>query len=143
MKAKTLSILWLLLPALFGAVLADAAEYTGKVVAIADGDTLTLLVDRQQLKIRLAEIDTPERGQPYGSRAKEALSQLAVGKRARVLAVDRDRYGRTVGLVYVGDTDVNAELVRRGAAWVYRKYAKDPALFALGEVAPQDVRQVI
>jgi endonuclease YncB( thermonuclease family) len=131
MKGKTLWLLWLFLPALFGVVLADATEYTGKVVAIADGDTLTLLVDHRQLKIRLAEIDTPERGQPYGSRAKEALSQLAFGKRARVVAVDRDRYGRTVGRVYVSDTDVNAKLVRRGAAWVYRKYAKDQSLFAL------------
>ena len=131
MRVRALSVLWLLLLAPFGAVLADAAEYTGKVVAIADGDTLTLLVDHRQLKIRLAEIDTPERGQPYGSRAKEALSKLAFGKRARVVATDRDRYGRIVGRVYVGDTDVNAELVRRGAAWVYRQYAKDPGLFAL------------
>jgi endonuclease YncB( thermonuclease family) len=119
MNVKTGLIWWLLLLALFGSVLANAAEYTGKVVAIADGDTLTLLVDRQQMKVRLAEIDTPERRQPYGSRAKEGLSQLAFGRRARVVAVDRDRYGRTVGRVYVGDTDVNAELVRRGAAWVY------------------------
>jgi micrococcal nuclease len=131
MKAKTLRLLWLFLLTLFGVALADAAEYTGKVVAIADGDTLTLLVDRQQMKIRLAEIDTPERGQPYGSKAKEALSQLAFGKRARVVAVDRDRYGRIVGRVYVDEVDVNAEMVRRGAAWVYRKYAKDPNLFSL------------
>ena len=109
MNVKTGLIWWLLLLALFAVASANAAEYTGKVVAIADGDTLTLLVDHRQLKIRLAEIDTPERGQPYGSRAKEALSQLAFGKRARVVAVDRDRYGRTVGRVYVGDTDVNAE----------------------------------
>jgi endonuclease YncB( thermonuclease family) len=131
MKAKTVWMLWLLFLALFAVASAKAAEYTGKVVAIADGDTLTLLVDHRQLKIRLAEIDTPERGQPYGSRAKEVLSKLAFGKRARVVVVDRDRYGRTVGRVYVGDMDVNAEMVRRGAAWVYRKYAKDPALFAL------------
>ena len=131
MKGKTLSILWLLLLTLFGVAAAEATEYTGKVVAIADGDTLTLLVNRQQLKIRLAEIDTPERGQPYGSKAKEALSQLAFGKRVRVVATDHDRYGRIVGRVYIGDTDVNAELVRQGAAWVYRQYAKDPGLFAL------------
>ena len=131
MNGKTLWIGWLLLLAFFGVAVADATEYTGQVVAIADGDTLTLLVDRQQLKIRLAEIDTPERGQPYGSRAKEALSQLTFGKRARVVAAGRDRYGRTVGRVYVGNTDVNAELVRRRAAWVYRKYAKEPTLFAL------------
>ncbi|MFZ0254981.1 MAG: thermonuclease family protein [Gammaproteobacteria bacterium] len=131
MNVKTGLIWWLLFLALFGSVLANAAEYTGKVVAIADGDTLTLLVDHRQLKIRLAEIDTPERRQPYGSKAKEALSRLAFGKRARVVAAGRDRYGRTVGRVYVDEVDINAEMVRRGAAWVYRKYAKDPALFAL------------
>jgi endonuclease YncB( thermonuclease family) len=97
---------------------AGAAELVGKVVGITDGDTLTLLVGRREVKIRLAEIDTPERRQPYGSRAKEALSKLAFGKRARVVVVDQDRYGWTVGRVYVGDVDVNAELVRRGAAWV-------------------------
>jgi len=109
-----------------------AEELTGKVIAIADGDTLTVLGDNnQQTKIRLAEIDTPESGQPYGSRARQALAALAFGKQARIVETDRDRYGRIVGKVYVGGMDVNAELVRQGAAWVYRKYAKDQSLFAL------------
>ncbi|MGC1951256.1 MAG: thermonuclease family protein, partial [Gammaproteobacteria bacterium] len=67
-----------------------------KVVGIADGDTLTLLVDTKQLRIRLAEIDTPERGQPYATKAKQALSDLTFGKTARVVEVDLDRYGRIV-----------------------------------------------
>ena len=110
---------------------AAETEHLGKVVGIADGDTFTLLVDRQQLRIRLAEIDTPEKGQPYGNRARQALSELIYGKTVRVVGVDHDRYGRVVGRVYVGSIDVNAEMVRRGAAWVYRKYAKDPSLYEL------------
>ena len=89
-----------------------AAEYTGKVVAISDGDTLTLLVPDgtsfKQVKVRLGEIDTPERKQPYGTRAQQALTDLAYNQQARVVVQDTDRYGRTVGRVYVGGVDMNA-----------------------------------
>ena len=129
-KISLFLMLWLMITPAF------AEELMGKVIAIADGDTLTVLGgDNQQIKIRLAEIDTPESGQPYGSRARQALAALAFGKQARIVETDRDRYGRTVGRVYVGGMDVNAELVRQGAAWVYRQYAKDPALFALEDEA--------
>jgi endonuclease YncB( thermonuclease family) len=113
----------------------SASERVGKVVGIADGDTFTLLVGREQLKIRLAEIDTPEEGQAYGNRARQALSSLIYGKTVRVTGLGIDRYQRTVGRVYVGDLDVNAEMVRRGAAWVYRKYATDRFLYDLEEDA--------
>ena len=99
--------------------------YEGKVIKIADGDTLTLLVGSRQLKIRLSDIDTPEKKQPFGTRAKQALSELAFGKLARVVEVTVDRYGRIVGRVYVDGTDVNRELVAQGFAWVYRKYSND------------------
>ena len=116
-----------------------AAEYAGRVVGVADGDTLTLLVPDgtsfKQVKVRLGEIDTPESRQPYGQRAKQALSDLAFGQQARVVVQDTDRYGRKVSRVYVGGVDVNAEMVKQGAAWVYRKYAQDQALFRLEEQA--------
>src|SRR5689334_3036099 len=116
--------------------LALAAELTGRVVGIADGNTLTVLEDaRRQTKVRLAEIDTPESGQPYGSRARQALSDLAFGKSVRVVVQDTDRYGRTVGRVYVGPLDVNAEMVRQGAAWVYRRYSHDASLLQLEQEA--------
>jgi endonuclease YncB( thermonuclease family) len=111
--------------------------YQGKVVKIADGDTLTILANNQQLKIRLSEIDTPERKQPFGTRAKQALSELAFGKLARVVEVTVDRYGRIVGRVYVGKTDVNRELVAQGFAWVYRKYSNDAELLRLEAEAKQ------
>jgi hypothetical protein len=97
---------------------------------------LTLLTaEKQQVKVRLGEIDTPERKQPYGTRAQQALSDLAFNQQARVVVQDTDRFGRTVGRVYVGNLDVNAELVKQGAAWVYRQYAKDPSLYRLEEQA--------
>lgn len=110
----------------------SAAEVAGRVVAISDGDTLTLLAEgRRQVRVRLAEIDAPESRQPYGSRSRQALSDLAFGQPVRVVVVDTDRYGRTVGRVYTGPRDVNAEMVRRGAAWVYRRYSRDPSLLRL------------
>ena len=78
-----------------------AADLTGKVVGVSDGDTLTLLVPDgasfKQVKVRLGEIDTPERKQPYGTRAQQTLSELAFNQQARVVVQDTDRYGRTVG----------------------------------------------
>ncbi len=111
-------------------VFADTV-HEGKVIKIADGDTLTILVDKQQLNIRLSDIDTPERKQPFGTKAKQALSDLAFGKQTRVVEVAVDRYKRIVGRVYVGDIDVNRELVAQGFAWVYRKYSDDAELLEL------------
>ncbi len=111
---------------------AMSSELQGRVVAIADGDTFTLLTaDKQQIRIRLAEIETPESGQPYGNRAKQALSQLVFGKDVRVEVQTIDRYGRTVGRPYVGNVDVCAELVENGFDWAYRQYLRDPELLEL------------
>ena len=81
--------------------------------------------------MRLVEIDAPEKSQAYGQRSKQSLSDLVFGKQVRVEQQDRDRYGRVVGRVYAGGLDVNAEQVKRGMAWVYRKYACDQTLIAL------------
>ena len=129
-----LSLLTLLLPAIGTA--ATPQTIIGKVVGVHDGDTLTILDDsKTQIKIRLAEIDAPESRQPYGSRSKQELSGLAFGRPAAVQVQDTDRYGRTVGRVTVDGVDVNAEMVRRGAAWVYRKYAKRQFLFTIEKQA--------
>lgn len=106
-----------------------AVELAGKVVAIADGDTLTLLTaDKRQVKLRLGEVDAPEDGQPYGAKAKQVLSDLAFAKEVRGVVTDIDRYGRPVVRLHVGEVDVSADLVRRGAAMVYPAYSSDPAL---------------
>ena len=122
MRSRHVLPLVLLSLLLFAVLPALALDYTGRVVGISDGDTLTLLTpEKQQIRVRLGEIDTPESRQPYGTRARQALSDLAFGKEARVVVQDTDRYGRTVGRVYVGDLDVNADMVKQGAAWVYRR----------------------
>ncbi|TXT24727.1 MAG: nuclease [Gallionellaceae bacterium] len=99
------------------------ADITGKVVAVADGDTITVLRDQEQMKIRLVEIDAPEKAQAFGSRSKQSLSDLCFGRMATLDVKGKDRYGRTLARVYCDDIDANAEQVRRGMAWVYRKYA--------------------
>jgi endonuclease YncB( thermonuclease family) len=99
----------------------------GRVVAVADGDTITVLDDaKQQHRIRLAEIDAPEKKQDFGARSKESLAELVFNQRVRVVETARDRYGRTVGVVFAGPQNVNLEQVKRGMAWAYLAYATDP-----------------
>ena len=103
---------------------AAAEEFSGKVIGVSDGDTVTVLRDKTPVKIRLNGIDCPETGQPFGSRAKEETSELVFGKSVRVIRRDTDRYGRTVADVYLSDGRMlNQELVRSGFSWWYRKYA--------------------
>src|SRR5688572_11753296 len=107
---------------------AHAANITGKVVGVSDGDTITVLTAaKESVKVRLFGIDAPESKQAFGSRAKQELSALAFGKAVRVEVEDKDRYGRTVGRVFAGDVAVNVEMVRRGLAWWYRSYATKAA----------------
>ncbi len=111
------------------------------MVGIADGDTLTLLTDRRErIRVRLAGIDSPETGQPFGARSRRSLSDLVFGKPVRVDVRGRDRYGRAVGWVRAGAGDVNAEMVRRGAAWVFRPHRPDPTLLRIERVARAERR---
>lgn len=117
----------------FGLTLSNPthADFTGKVVAVADGDTLTVLRDRDQIRVRLVEIDAPEKAQAFGNRSKQSLSDLCFGKTASLAEQGQDRYGRTLAQVTCNEIDANVEQVRRGMAWVYRKYApKDSPLYA-------------
>jgi endonuclease YncB( thermonuclease family) len=110
----------------------EAETIAGRVVHISDGDTLKILTaSNQQVKIRLAGIDTPEKAQPFGNNAKQALAALTFQKQVIVDVETKDRYGRTVGRVYVQGLDVSAELIRQGMAWVYRKYTNDKKLYSL------------
>ena len=112
-----------------------AHAFAGKVIGVSDGDTLTVLDRQQPVRVRLAGIDAPEIGQPFARRAKSSLSELAYGKVALVDAHERDVYGRVLGRVRVGGVDLNAEQVRRGYAWVFRRFTHDPKLIALEDDA--------
>ena len=121
MSRVTFCLLSLLLPLIPQVTVA----LEGKVVSIADGDTITVLQDRNQIKIRLYGIDTPEKGQAFGKAAKKYTSALVARKTVKVIPYDTDKYGRTVGVVLVGGVNVNQSLIATGLAWQYRKYCKE------------------
>ena len=98
----------------------------GKVIKVADGDTITILTDkRKQIKIRLHGIDAPQKKQAYGEKSREFLSSLIAGKIVNIKEKHTDRYGRTVGVVYYNNTDINKKMVENGYAWAYTRYSKD------------------
>ena len=117
---------FLILPAHGG----DLSKFIARVIAVADGDTITVLTaDNQQVKIRLYGIDCPESRQPFGNRAKQATSDAVFGKDVTVQPIETDRYGRTVGIVFMpGDETLNGLLVHEGMAWVYQQYCRQKAI---------------
>jgi endonuclease YncB( thermonuclease family) len=111
------------------ATASHADTLTGRVVGIADGDTLTVLdAANTQHKIRLSGIDSPEKKQPFGQVCKQSLSDLTYGHTVAVEANKRDRYGRVLGKVLVGGEDANLEQIRRGCGWHYKKYVNEQVL---------------
>ena len=106
-----------------------AETLIGYVVAISDGDTLTLLdKNSQQHEIGLAGIDAPEKAQAFGDRSKQSLAALTFNKNVTVDRNKQDCYGRTVGKIMVNGVDANLEQVKAGMAWWYRDYAKEQSL---------------
>lgn len=108
-----------------GAHSGAVAAIDGRVVGVVDGDTIDVLVDRQPIRIRLAEIDAPERRQPFGTQSRNALAKITFGREVHVVESSTDRYGRTVGTVFIGARNVNGEMVASGMAWAYRRYVLD------------------
>jgi endonuclease YncB( thermonuclease family) len=123
----------------------------GHVVRIVDGDTISLLValpdgGKAEEKIRLAGIDCPEKGQPWGTRAKQQLSDHIYDRDVTIEANKADRYHRIVGKVLDGERDVNLAMVADGLCWWYRKYASeqtqvDQGLYQAAESAAKIARQ--
>ena len=85
----------------------------------------------QFIHLSLAAIDRPEMGQPYGQRTKQFTADLVAGKVINIWGTGTDRYGRTVCFVFVGDRNLNKELMATGLAWHYKKYSRDPELARL------------
>ncbi len=104
----------------------DTNAITCRIVGISDGDTATCLdAQKQQLKIRFAQIDAPEKGQDFGQAAKKQLSELIFDKQVTLAVHDKDRYGRTVAEVFVDGKNINKQMVATGYAWAYRAYMTD------------------
>jgi endonuclease YncB( thermonuclease family) len=137
-------------PFLVGAALlllggqAVGAKLTGEVVALSDGDTVTVLdIEKTQHKVRLAGIDAPEKRQAFGERSKQNLAAMVFRKQVTVEWQKSDRYGRIVGKVLVGGADVCLAQLRAGMAWHYKQYAReqtpgDRAAYAGAEGAAQE-----
>lgn len=103
-------------------------KYWCRVKAVSDGDTLTCYrfnIRRSETKLRFAYIDAPESKQAYGLEAHKIVKKMLAGKLIRVQITDIDRYGRCVGVIYRYGRNINAALVKRGAAWVYDDYIRD------------------
>lgn len=119
----TLSIL--ITAALFIFITTPLHAWTARVVSVNDGDTITVLHEGRQVKIRLYGIDTPEKSQSFGQKAKDLTSALVAGRSIEVEQKDVDRYGRIVGLVKVDGQILNELIIQNGFAWVYRQYCKE------------------
>lgn len=109
-----------------------AQSFSGRVVGVADGDTVDVLRDNRAVRVRLHGIDCPERGQAFGRQAHQYTSKLVFGRTVTVHVRDMDRYGRFVADVLLPDgSSLNRELVRAGLAWHYVRYSTDKTLARL------------
>lgn len=110
---------------------------SGKVVAITDGDTFKLLkIDSTLIKVRVANIDSPERKQPFSTKAKQFTSQAIFGKNVTLEYLKKDRYGRFIcNTIYNDSLNLAHELLKNGLAWHYKKYSKDAYLQTLEDEA--------
>jgi endonuclease YncB( thermonuclease family) len=103
-----------------------AETFAGKVIAVTDGDTIKVVHDGNIEKIRLSDIDCPEKSQPFGNQAKNFTSSMVFGNTVIIHSRGTDRYERTIGDVLLPNgTDLNRALVKNGFAWWYQRYSKD------------------
>jgi micrococcal nuclease len=107
------------------------ASFEGRVIKVNDGDTITVRSGTENIKVRLGDIDAPEKDKPWGQKSRDELGRLVAGKDVSIFSQTTDRYGRTVGHVEVSGKNVNREMVARGAAWAYRQYVRDPSIIDL------------
>ena len=117
-----------------------AAEIRGRVIAVSDGDTITVLdeMDQGKFKIRLDKIDAPEKKQAFGSKSKQFLSSLIFGKQVSIRYKAVDRCGRILGVVYCDGIEINLVMVQTGYAWHYSYYDQTPAYIQAEKQARAD-----
>jgi endonuclease YncB( thermonuclease family) len=127
----------IVLIALLSATAALADEFNAKVIAVLDGDTLLVLRDGAKVKIRMANIDAPEKDQAFGMQSRQSLADMVLKKQVRISSQAVDQYGRVVGLVSVDGRNVNEEQVKRGMAWEYSHFHSDKGYISLQKTAQQ------
>lgn len=140
MKRSPAIVLLLLTASAPAAPAQTPVTVTGRVVAVGDGDSLTVLDGRRQVHVRLHGVDAPEGRQAFGSVCKRVLSNLVFGKAVTVEVLDVDRYRRGVSRVTADGTDVGLEMIRSGCAWHYTQYSKD-ARYAAAEQEARRARR--
>lgn len=105
--------------------------YTARVIGIIDGDTIDVLTpEKQKIRVRIKEIDAPERSQPFGSEAKQMLSYLLFKKDVIVVATGQDKNGRVLGRIFPLEADISMQMIQRGGAWAYRAYGPEKAFIS-------------
>ena len=123
---------------------AVGADLSGRVERVIDGDSLQVRIEGLGLiEVRLHGVDTPEYDQPYGSAAKRELRRLVARQRVDLVSETVDSYGRLVATVYRGDVNVNREMVSRGYAWWYRRYARFDFALRRAEKEARDRKSVV
>lgn len=115
-------------------------EFFAKVIVVLDGDTVLVRRESGLVKIRLAEIDAPEKAQAFGKASKRSLSGMVLGKQVKIVGQATDQYGRMIAHLGMDGLDVNAEQIHRGMAWEYSNFHSNKALIALQHDAKQAPR---
>ncbi|EIZ1383908.1 thermonuclease family protein [Salmonella enterica] len=129
MKLKLMNTVFILTSAALVSGSLYAAEIRGKVIRVLDGDTIDVLQDKNPVRIRLANIDAPEKKQAYGRWSANQLKGLVAAQPVTVTYTQTDRYGRIIGRVFTTNgTEASRFMVQSGAAWVYERYNADRAL---------------
>ena len=109
---------------------ANSLELIGKVIKVSDGDTVTILTeDKTQQKIRLNDIDAPEKKQAFGNKSKDNLAKYIAGRTVAVEYQKKDKYKRILGTIYYNNRDINLQQVKDGYAWVYKKYSNNQTYY--------------
>ncbi len=109
----------------------QAETFSAKVIMVMDGDTVMVLRGNQKIKVRMANIDAPEKDQTFGKQARDSLQELVGKKTVQIDSQAIDQYGRMVGLISVDGRNVNQEQLKRGMAWEYSHYHSDKTYIGL------------
>jgi micrococcal nuclease len=118
---------FLILSFFFINIVCFSQVYNGTILRVLDGDTFVLQTDDGSIMVRMNGIDAPEKNQPYGKESGDFLRKF-LNKQCKVIKHSIDRYGRTIGDLYIDNTWINLESIRMGLSWHYKKYSKDKIL---------------